>query len=168
MYKLYIPEMNIFALFVFLLSCFSPASAESHAAITRRLLQGDYRTVVKYCYRSEDHVAYYYGRRAADACMVYKERLERKKRDDQEKWEKTRLCRTAAGCGPNDATSCSYEVLNECEDRYGLVFYRFCTKNHDELVKIDAMSDWFGPIKWILRFLKKMQVQTDCGYLERH
>lgn len=160
--------MNILALFVFVISCFSPAMATSHAKITRMILKGDYRTVVKYCYRTEDHVAYYYGRRAADACVAHKERAEQKKRDDQEKWEKARLCRTAAGCGPDEDMSCSYDVLNECEDRYGLVFHRFCVENHDELVKIDAMSDWFGPIKWILHSLQETRVENTCGHLERH
>jgi hypothetical protein len=159
--------MNVFVLLVLVLSCFSPAMAASHATIKRQIRDGDRRTLNKYCYLSSDHVAYNYGRDSAEKCAKFKEQRAQEKRDEEEKSNRVQLCRKAAGCGVGEDVSCSREVLIECEDTFGLYFQKRCIEDLDQLESINAMSDWFGPLKWIRRSLQETQTENMCGHLER-
>jgi hypothetical protein len=160
--------MNVFALFVILLSCFSRVFADSHAARTRKIIAGDHHAVNEYCYRSKDHVAYYYGKEAVEACARHKEKLAQKRREEEENRKRMLTCRKASGCDFDDSVSCTEEVLRECEDTFVLWFQKKCVKNHEEFASIESMSDWFGPLKWIYRFMKQHQMEYSCGLQQRY
>ena len=160
--------MNVFALFLLVLSCF--ATAEAHfpytgkknreavakaeavawvAAERRALLSGNGRVLGRHCFGDLNSVAARYGVAAVEKCRVFVA----KRREEQQAWKQdmaeSEKCRTAAGCGINDHATCTEEVLRECGNEAFLLYrQKKCIETHDALKEAESMSNWFGPLKW--------------------
>jgi hypothetical protein len=140
-------KMQFFAFFFFVLSFLVVPTSASHASTVRHMLEGDREALHYYC---GGNVALDYGYNAHMACEKYRAEEKAEILARNARLAQINLCLAPYGCEKGSNTTCTEEVLSECGHHSEIIYQRLCIEFHDKVVETEAMSNWFGPLKWFL------------------
>ena len=152
-------KMQFFAFFFFVLSFLVVPTSASHASTVRHMLEGDSEALHYYC---SGNVALTYGEEVEEACENYHAEEKAKILARNAKLVQINLCLAPYGCEKGSATTCTEEVLSECGHHSEIIDQRLCIEFHDKVVETEAMSNWFGPLKWFLHSVYNHAMDRYC------